>query len=77
MNKQRRKQLADMVEQLELLKSELEEVTEQEGEAFENMPESIQESDRGQRMQEVIEILDNAMLSIEEAIEGITEAQTL
>ena len=77
MNKQRRKQLADMVEQLELLKSELEEVTEQEEEAFENMPESIQESDRGQRMQEVIEILDNAMLSIEEAIDGITEAQTL
>ena len=74
MNKQRRKQLADIVEQLESLKSELEEVKEQE-EAFENMPESLQESDRGQHMQEVIDILDNAFSSIEEAIDGITEAQ--
>jgi len=75
MNKQRRKQLADIVEQLESLKSELEEVKEQEEEAFENMPESLQESDRGQHMQEVIDILDNAFSSIEEAIDGITEAQ--
>jgi len=75
MNKQRRKQLADIIEQLESLKSELEEVKEQEEEAFENMPESLQESDRGQRMQEVIDILYNAFSSIEEAIDGITEAQ--
>jgi len=75
MNKERRKQLADIVEQLESLKSELEEVKEQEESAFENMPESLQESDRGQRMQEVIDILDNAFSSIEEAIDGLTEAQ--
>ena len=75
MNKQRRKQLADIIEQLESLKSELEEVKEQEEEAFENMPESFQESDRGERMQEVIDILDGACSSIEEAIDGITEAQ--
>lgn len=74
MNKQRRKQLADIIEQLESLKSELEEVKEQE-EAFENMPESLQESDRGERMQEAIDILDGACSSIEEAIDGITEAQ--
>ena len=75
MNKERRKQLADIVEQLESLKSELEEVKEQEESAFENMPESLQGSDRGQRMQEVIDILDNSFSSIEEAIDGLTEAQ--
>ena len=75
MNKERRKHLENIAEQLESLKLELEEVKEQEDEAFENMPESLQESDRGQRMQEIIDILDNAFSSIEEAIYGITEAQ--
>ena len=48
MNKQRREQLSEVVGKLEVLKDELEELKEEERECFENLPESLQESERGQ-----------------------------
>lgn len=48
MNKIRRDQLSEIVGKLEVLKEELEEVKEEERECFENLPESLQESERGQ-----------------------------
>jgi hypothetical protein len=52
----------------------LEQVKEEEEEAYENIPESIQGSENGERMQEGINVLENAISSLEEAIDGITEA---
>ena len=48
MNKQRRDQLFEIAGKLEVLKEELEELKEEERECFENLPESLQESERGQ-----------------------------
>jgi ATP-dependent helicase/DNAse subunit B len=68
MNKLRRKELTRIIEKLERLealrleiKDELEAVLEEEQEAFDNLPESLQESERGQQMQEYIDAMDGAL----------------
>lgn len=73
MNKLRRKELSRIIEKLERLealrleiKDELETVLEEEQEAFDNLPESLQESERGQQMQEYIEAMDGALDALDE-----------
>jgi hypothetical protein len=66
MNKQRRKELAAILsklEELENLRSEIKErleaVRDEEQEALDNLPESLQESERGEQMQEYIDAMEN------------------
>ncbi len=76
MNKARRKILAKINEKLEQLKEELQlDVIDVEQEAFDNMPESLQYSEKGDRMEDIISTLLDAVSNIEEAIDCITEAQ--
>lgn len=72
MNKIRRKELAHIIEKLEALdalraeiQEELETVMDEEQEAFDNMPESLQESERGEQMQEYIDAMQYAMDDLE------------
>ncbi len=65
MNKMRRKELARIVaklEELEALRSEIQEeleaVMDEEQEALDNMPESLQDSEKGCQMQEYINTMD-------------------
>lgn len=48
MNAERRKRLSAALEQLEAAKSEIEEIQQEEQEAYDNMPEGLQESERGE-----------------------------
>ena len=73
MNKQRRNQLANIVSRPEGIREELETLIEQENEAYDNMPESPQESDRGIFMTECIDNMDNAYSNIDDAISSIQE----
>ena len=52
MNNIRRKQIAAIMEQLEALREEVETLQEEEQEAFDNLPEGIQMSERGESMEE-------------------------
>lgn len=68
MNKIRRKALRAIItklEELETIRSaireELEEIMDEEQEALDNMPESLQESERGQQMQEYIDSISSVM----------------
>ena len=54
MNAARRKEIARALEKLDDVKTILEMVKEEEENAYENLPEGIQDSERGERMQEVI-----------------------
>lgn len=72
MNAKRRKALAAVITQLETLDSlrqeileRLEEVKGEEEDALGNMPESLQESERGQQMQEYIDSMENAITELE------------
>lgn len=59
MNKERRKKLHNVFSLLEDCLSVLEEVCDEEEEAFNNMPESFQCSERGEHMEDIIsEICD-------------------
>jgi hypothetical protein len=59
MNAARRKKLATVVEMLE-------EVISEEQEAFDNMPYSLQDGERGQTMEDGISVLEDAKTEIED-----------
>lgn len=59
MNKQRRKQIAAAIELIEQAQAILEEVIAEEQEAFDNLPEGIQASERGEAMEEYIYTLES------------------
>jgi len=76
MNKARRKVLARITTQLESLKEELQlDVIDAEQEAFDNLPESFQEGEKGERMQEIIDTLEDVVSNFEDAIESLNQAQ--
>lgn len=77
MNKARRKTLEEIREALDGLMLQVDELAEAEQEAFDNLPESLQETERGEAMQAAIDNLDSLRNSLEEAgeyIEDITNA---
>lgn len=59
MNKSRRKELSRIAEELENLREDLDAVASEERDAYENLPESLQESDRGTAMEEAADELDD------------------
>lgn len=74
MNAKRRKELEKVIELIEDAKSQHEALKDEEQEAFDNMPESLQYSEKGERMEEIISNLDDSFSELESAIENITSA---
>jgi len=75
MNKQRRDLLSSLLDQLESINQQLQtDLIEAEQAAFDNLPESFQDSEKGQRMTEIIDTLETASSSIQEAVDSIEEA---
>lgn len=74
MNSNRRKQLEKALGQAEELKETLETIRDEEQEAHDNLPESIQYGERGDAMQEIADSLDYAASSLGDAIDNINEA---
>lgn len=73
MNAQRRKALADIMDRISNLADErddikgaLETLRDEEQESFDNMPEGLQQGDKGQAMEEAINALDDAISSLED-----------
>ena len=73
MNKQRRKRLEDVVSRLEECMSDLEFIKEEEQEAYDNLPESIQYSERGELMQEIADDIDYAISDLDQVIDSVNE----
>ena len=66
MNKARRKKLGEIIDQLEYLREDLDAVASEEREAYDNLPESLQESDCGCAMEEAADELDDICSEMEE-----------
>lgn len=73
MNRIRRKSLRTILGQMdelstvpETVKEALQDVLNEEQEAYDNLPEGLQESDRGQQMQEYIDALEGVVDSLGE-----------
>ena len=73
MNNTRRKSLRELIETTEGIKSKIEELRTEEEEYYNNMPESFQDGEKGDRAQTVIEYLDEAMTAAG-VIENLTSA---
>ena len=67
MNKARRKKLGEAFNLLDSAKEILEAVREEEQEAYENLPESLQNSGKGEDMQNYIEMLEEAENYLDDA----------
>lgn len=73
MNNTRRNILANICNELNIILEKLEEVHGEEEEVFENMPENLQYSERGMNSEESIELMDNAIDSLKEAIDCLND----
>lgn len=74
MNKQRRKRLEQVEGQIRELMAEIESIKEEEQEAFDNLPESMQYASKGEAMEAAIENLDSLYTALEEAENYAQEA---
>lgn len=74
MNKFRRQALDKIAIKISELMIELEALRDEEQECFDNMPENLQHSERGEMAEEAISNLDEALDSLEEAFDSIGEA---
>lgn len=75
MNNERRKRLALLAQQVTELKDDVQAVLDEEEDAFNNLPEGLQNGERGDAMQTAIAALDAAVCALEEASDQLTEAQ--
>ncbi len=75
MNVLRRKRLARISDQLEILKAELEDLLQDEEEARDNIPEGLQESPIYEKADKACDNLQDAIDSLEEALSSIEEAR--
>jgi hypothetical protein len=73
MNAQGRKEIAKYIASLKEIKSKLESMKDDEEEKYDNMPEGLQDSERGEKMQESIDALDNACTCLEDTIDSLNE----
>lgn len=73
MNKGRRKELKKAIDLLYEAIQIIEEVRDEEQEAYDNIPESLQDSERAETMQEYIDSMDEAYNEIEDHITTLEE----
>ncbi len=73
MNAKRRKRIMAVANKLDELVEQLMEIREEEQECLDNMPENLQDSERGQQMGEAISILEDAESYIADQSAALTE----
>lgn len=66
MNKQRRAALDAILSELETQRDALRTITDEEQEAFDNMPQSLQEAEKGQTMESGIDSMEDAINNLQE-----------
>lgn len=71
MNNERRKRISEVIEKLHDLKADIFMLQDEEQEAFDNMPDNIRDSDKGQLMEAAIDDLTTSGDAIDEAIDTL------
>lgn len=72
MNNKRRKTIGLVINSLENLSADLEDVAQEESDAYENMPESLQQSDRGSIIEDNIYNLEDCISQINDVIDTLS-----
>lgn len=71
MNNARRKRIQDVINELCKQQTRLEDIRDEEQEAFDNLPEGLQCSERGEAMEEAISELDDVITTLEGLAEDL------
>lgn len=74
MNNARRTQIEKLNNRLSEIMDLINELANEEQEAFDNLPEAFQEGERGEAMEEAIDCLESAASSVEEAMDYLDTA---
>lgn len=74
MNNQRRKEIAEIQNELADLLARVETLRDEEQDAYDNMPEGLQQSDRGTASEQAASNLDQAAYSLQEVDSLLTDA---
>ena len=74
MKNARRKEIEKITADLEAIKERIEALQEEEQDAFDNLPESIQYGERGDKMQSAIDNLEYAADNIQDSLDNLCEA---
>lgn len=75
MNNDRRKSLAKIIDAIEVAKADLESIRDEESDYYDNMPESFQQGEKGEAAQANLAQLDEAIESLEAAVDQIGNGQ--
>lgn len=75
MNNARRKELTKVAGLLEAARDLLEEIAMQERDAYDNLPESLQASERGEKMNETADTLEEVQSEVNELLDRINECK--
>jgi ABC-type transporter Mla subunit MlaD len=75
MNKERRAHIGEILNELGNLKDQVDAVASDEQDAFDSMPEGLQNSDRGQSMEQAADALDEAGALLSEVLGLLSDAQ--
>ena len=76
MNNQRRKEINAVLEELSALRSRIETIQSEEQDAYDNMPEGLQQPERGEKAEQACSELDDAIGAfddLESALNGAAE----
>ena len=73
MNKERRQKIGKIIERLEDIAAELEALADEERDAFDNLPEAIQYSDRGEAMEAAADDLEEVSGEVTDLSERLEE----
>lgn len=73
MNKTRRKVIEEVIDQLGTLKEQIESVGEEENEAYDNLPEGIQYSERGEAMSDNASDLEQAASDLDDIMSTLQD----
>ena len=73
MNKERRKRIEAIMDALSQAYGEIEEIRDEEEDAYDNLPENFQEGSRGDAMQDAIDNMETALAAVEEAKDTLEE----
>lgn len=71
MNKERKQRFQNVISSLEEAKDELTDIQAEEIDALDALPEGLQMSSRGDKMQEWIDFIDDTVASIDDVISNI------
>jgi hypothetical protein len=77
MNAKRRKAISELLSRLDSLKNELEILRDEEQEYFDNMPDSLQQGEKGDTAAEEVSSMDDAINSMDEACSSLEEMELI